>query len=243
MVLSATYEARRFGVTSAMPMGKARRLCPQAIVLDPTSPATSADLRRDHGDLPRRDRHRRTALARRGVPRRRRRGAPARAPGRHRPARPRHRRTTSRASPARSGVAPTKFVAKLASSLAKPDGMIVVPQRRGARRSSTSCRSAPCGGWGSAPRRPSPGSGCAPSPTSRIPRWSTLLRGPRRRRGRPPARAGLGPRRADRRPRDAREEHRVRRDLLPRHRRPGESSTASCSGSATAPPRGCGPPG
>ena len=35
VVLSATYEARRFGVTSAMPMGKARRLCPQAIVIDP----------------------------------------------------------------------------------------------------------------------------------------------------------------------------------------------------------------
>src|SRR3954447_2933878 len=35
VVLSATYEARRFGVTSAMPMGKARRLCPQGIVLEP----------------------------------------------------------------------------------------------------------------------------------------------------------------------------------------------------------------
>ena len=35
MVLSATYEARRFGVTSAMPMARARRLCPQGIVLEP----------------------------------------------------------------------------------------------------------------------------------------------------------------------------------------------------------------
>ena len=35
VVLSATYEARRFGVTSAMPMGKARRLCPQATVVAP----------------------------------------------------------------------------------------------------------------------------------------------------------------------------------------------------------------
>src|SRR6187402_558204 len=35
VVLSATYEARRFGVTSAMPMARARRLCPQAIVIEP----------------------------------------------------------------------------------------------------------------------------------------------------------------------------------------------------------------
>src|SRR5881409_211964 len=35
-VLSATYEARAFGVTSAMPMARARRLCPQGIVISPT---------------------------------------------------------------------------------------------------------------------------------------------------------------------------------------------------------------
>lgn len=35
VVLSATYEARRSGVSSGMPMGRARRLCPQAIVLVP----------------------------------------------------------------------------------------------------------------------------------------------------------------------------------------------------------------
>ena len=33
VVLSATYEARRFGVHSAMPMGRARRLCPQGVVV------------------------------------------------------------------------------------------------------------------------------------------------------------------------------------------------------------------
>ncbi|SDG82215.1 DNA polymerase-4 [Sinosporangium album] len=36
VVLSATYEARRFGVHSAMPMTRARRLCPSAVVIPPS---------------------------------------------------------------------------------------------------------------------------------------------------------------------------------------------------------------
>jgi DNA polymerase-4 len=35
VVLSATYEARALGVRSAMPMARARRLCPQAVVIPP----------------------------------------------------------------------------------------------------------------------------------------------------------------------------------------------------------------
>jgi DNA polymerase-4 len=35
VVLSATYEARRFGVRSAMPMARAARMCPQAVVIPP----------------------------------------------------------------------------------------------------------------------------------------------------------------------------------------------------------------
>src|SRR5680860_1877677 len=35
VVLTASYEARPFGVGSAMPMAKARRLCPDALIVPP----------------------------------------------------------------------------------------------------------------------------------------------------------------------------------------------------------------
>jgi len=126
VVLSATYEARRFGVTSAMPMARARRLCPQGVVLEPDftrysqiSDAIMATfqavtdtvepLSLDEAFLD-------IAGAQRRL------GRPTRIAQWVRDTVADEQGITCSV-----GVASTKFVAKLASSLAKPDGMIVVP--------------------------------------------------------------------------------------------------------------------
>ena len=127
VVLSATYEARRFGVHSAMPLGRARRMCPQAEVIEPD--------------------HRRYAEVSRGVMEIFRSVTPAVEPlsldeafldvagavrRLGRPARIgrliRDRVADEQQINCSVGVAATKFVAKLASSRAKPDGMLVVPR-------------------------------------------------------------------------------------------------------------------
>jgi DNA polymerase-4 len=50
VVTTASYEARRYGVGSAMPAAKARRLCPEAVVLPPDFP-TYRDVSRQVMDL------------------------------------------------------------------------------------------------------------------------------------------------------------------------------------------------
>jgi DNA polymerase-4 len=127
VVTAATYEARKFGVNSAMPMAVALRRCPQAIVLEPhydrytKYSALVMDLFRDITPqvevLGIDEAFLDVAGARRLI------GTPWQIGTliRERV----HSATGLRCS---VGAAATKYVAKLASSRAKPDGLLVVPE-------------------------------------------------------------------------------------------------------------------
>lgn len=126
VVLSATYEARAFGVRSAMPVTRARRLCPQAVFLPPRHSLYAAvskevmaifrsftpqvePLALDEAFLD-------VSGARRRV------GRPALIARMIRAQVAEQQGITCSV-----GVAPTKFVAKVASVQCKPDGLFVVP--------------------------------------------------------------------------------------------------------------------
>jgi DNA polymerase IV len=127
VVLSATYEARAFGVASAMPIARARRLCPQAAVVAPDyaryeriSQAVMAvfasvtpivePLSMDEAFLD-------VSGARRRL-----------GTGRQIAQQIRDTISDEQGITCSVGVASTKFIAKLASGLAKPDGLLVVPE-------------------------------------------------------------------------------------------------------------------
>ena len=126
VVLSATYEARVFGVRSAMPVGQARRLCPQAIFIDPQHGAYGAVSREV------------MRIFREVTPEveplsldeafldvsgaRRRLGSPA-VIGQL----IRREVAAQQAITCSVGIAVNKFVAKLASVHCKPDGLLVIP--------------------------------------------------------------------------------------------------------------------
>lgn len=127
VVLAATYEARAFGVHSAMPMAVARRLCPQAVVVPPdhgayleVSQRVMAVLR-DVTSLVEQVSVDEAFLDVSGA--RRRLGNPTRIAALIREqVQAEHGITCS------VGIAATKFVAKLASGHAKPDGVLLVPR-------------------------------------------------------------------------------------------------------------------
>ena len=127
VVLAATYEARTFGIHSAMPMGRARRLCSSLVVIEPTRGSYE---QASHGVM---------ELFRSITPlveplsldeafldvagATRRLGSPRQIAELIRA-----RVADEQGLPCSVGVASTKFIAKLASSRAKPDGLLVVPR-------------------------------------------------------------------------------------------------------------------
>ena len=129
VVLSATYEARRFGVSSAMPTTRARRLCPQATVISPDFAAYTRvsagvmEIFRSVTPLVEPLALDEAFLDVSGALRRL--GSPA-AIGQL----IRDRVADEQGITCSVGVASTKFVAKLASTHSKPDGLLVVSPAR-----------------------------------------------------------------------------------------------------------------
>jgi DNA polymerase IV len=126
VVLAASYEAKRCGVRTAMGGGRARRLCPDAVVVKPRMSAYSEASKAVFEIFER------TTPAVEGLSideafldvrgMRRMAGTPLQIAVRLR------RQVAERVGlPLTVGVARTKFLAKVASGVAKPDGLLVVP--------------------------------------------------------------------------------------------------------------------
>ncbi|QIM18647.1 DNA polymerase IV [Leucobacter coleopterorum] len=129
VVSSASYEARRFGVRSAMPIARAKQLCPQLILIPPTyekyRKASHAVMRifEEFTPLVEPLSIDEAFLDVAGSVRLF--GSPFEIA---RQLRERIREQTG--LPASVGLAGTKFIAKLASQRAKPDGILEIPPKR-----------------------------------------------------------------------------------------------------------------
>lgn len=129
VVLAASYEAKACGVRTAMGGAQARRLCPQAVVVPPRMPAYSAASKavfavfRDTTPMVEGVSIDEAFLDVGGLLRIA--GSPSRIA-----ARLRSEVLGAVGLPITVGVARTKFLAKVASGVAKPDGLLVVPHGR-----------------------------------------------------------------------------------------------------------------
>jgi len=129
VVLSATYEARAFGVHAAMPMGTARRLAPQAIIISPSHHKYAEvskgvmeifrDITPEVEPLSLDEAFLDVSGAIRRL------GSPL-----HIATLIRERVFAEQQITCSVGVAANKFVAKLASTAIKPDGLLLVPPDR-----------------------------------------------------------------------------------------------------------------
>jgi DNA polymerase IV len=129
VVLAASYEAKAFGVRTAMGHARARRLCPQAVVVPPRmsaySEASKAVFRVFEATTPLVEGLSidEAFLDVRGMERSI--GSPLEIAHRLRA-----RVRSEVGLPVTVGIARTKFLAKVASGVAKPDGLLVVPPDR-----------------------------------------------------------------------------------------------------------------
>ena len=126
VVLAASYEAKAHGVRTAMSVGRARRLCPRAIVVEPRMSAYAEaskavyEVFDDTSPVVEGMSIDEAFLDVRGV--RRLSGAPTEVAARLR------REVRERVGlPITVGIARTKYLAKVASAVAKPDGLLLVP--------------------------------------------------------------------------------------------------------------------
>lgn len=128
VVLSASYEARRYGVGSAMPLARAKQMCPSAIIVEPSAhyhqySAKVMDILRGITDKVEQVSIDEAFVDMTGAVRTQ--GSPASIAQNAR-----DRIAKELNLPSSVGISSSKFIAKMASTGSKPNGLWVVPPAR-----------------------------------------------------------------------------------------------------------------